>query len=225
MVAGIPVNYDEARVGTYTLPDPLALANGKPVRDAKTWTEKRRPEIVRLFEENEYGRSPGRPAGMTLRGVRQGTPAFDGKAIRKQVTVHFSADKAGPKMDLLLYLPAHAAEASALFAEQRFFRELEYGGRSGRPCRRSVGSGQKEDSRESRQEVWQDRRRPPAWTRGSASGRFITAISIRTFWAAFRTACARCILSRPDGACARRMGRDRRLGLGFEPRHGLSGDR
>ena len=25
-VAGIPVNYDEARVGTYTLPDPLVLA-------------------------------------------------------------------------------------------------------------------------------------------------------------------------------------------------------
>ena len=51
-VAGIPVNYDESKVGSYTLPDPLVLANGKPVRDAKTWTEKRRPEIVRLFEGN-----------------------------------------------------------------------------------------------------------------------------------------------------------------------------
>ena len=48
-VAGIPVNYDEALVGTYKLPDPLVLANGKPVRDAKTWYDKRRPEIVRLF--------------------------------------------------------------------------------------------------------------------------------------------------------------------------------
>ena len=27
-VAGIPVNYDEALVGTYTLPDPLKLAKG-----------------------------------------------------------------------------------------------------------------------------------------------------------------------------------------------------
>ena len=41
------MNYDEAKVGTYTLPDPLVLANGKPVKDAKTWNEKRRPEIVR----------------------------------------------------------------------------------------------------------------------------------------------------------------------------------
>src|ERR1700686_4004503 len=104
-VAGIPVNYDEARVGTYTLPDPLVLANGKPVPDARTWNEKRRPEIVRLFEENQYGRSPGRPAAMSFDVFDKGTPAFEGKAIRRQVTVHFSADQAGPKMDLLIYLP------------------------------------------------------------------------------------------------------------------------
>ena len=107
-VAGIPVNYDESKVGNYTLPDPLTLANGKKVRDAKTWMDKRRPEIVRLFEENEYGRSPGRPKAMTFDVFDKGTPAFDGKAIRRQVTVYFSADKNGPKMDLLLYLPAEA---------------------------------------------------------------------------------------------------------------------
>jgi hypothetical protein len=109
VVAGIPVNYDEARVGTYILPDPLLLANGKPVRDAKTWNETRRAEIVRLFEENQYGRSPGRPADMSFDVFDKGTPALDGKAMRRQVTLYFSADKAGPKMDLLVYIPAHAA--------------------------------------------------------------------------------------------------------------------
>jgi hypothetical protein len=103
------VNYEESLVGSYTLPDPLVLANGKPVRDAKTWMEKRRPEIVRLFEENQYGRSPGRPAGMTFEAFDTGTPAFDGKAIRKQITIYFSGDQAGPKADLLLYLPSHAS--------------------------------------------------------------------------------------------------------------------
>src|SRR5260370_14868170 len=104
LVAGIPVNYDEARVGTYTLPDPLLLANGKPVRDAKTWNKKRRPEIVHLFEENQYGRSPGRPAGMTFDVFEKDAPAFDGKAIRRQVTVYFSSDKAGPKIDMMIYV-------------------------------------------------------------------------------------------------------------------------
>src|SRR5664280_2343636 len=109
VVAGIPVNYDEAKVGTYTLPDPRLLSNGKPVRDAKTWNEQRRAEIVRLFEENQYGRSPGRPAAMSFDVFDKGTPALDGKAIRRQVTIYFSADKAGPKMDLLVYVPANAA--------------------------------------------------------------------------------------------------------------------
>jgi hypothetical protein len=110
-VAGIHVNYDEAKVGTYQLPDPLVLADGKPVRDAKTWTEKRRPEIVRLFEENQYGRSPGRPPGMTFDVFDKGTPAFEGKATRRQVTVHFSPDKKpDKKMDLLVYLPAHSTK-------------------------------------------------------------------------------------------------------------------
>jgi hypothetical protein len=63
---------------------------------------------VRLFEENQYGRSPGRPAAMTFDVFDKGTPAFDGKATRRQVTIYFSADKTGPKMDLLLYVPANA---------------------------------------------------------------------------------------------------------------------
>jgi hypothetical protein len=119
-VAGIPVNYDEARVGSYKLPDPLTLGDGKPVRDAQTWYKKRRPEIVRLFEENQFGRSPGRPAGMSFDLFDKGTPALDGKAIRRQVTIHFSPDKKGPKMDLLLYLPADANKPVPLLLNLSF---------------------------------------------------------------------------------------------------------
>jgi hypothetical protein len=119
-VAGIPVNYTESKVGTYTLPDPLVLANGKPVKDAKTWTEKRRPEIVRLFEDNQYGRSPGRPADMSFDVFDKGTPAYDGKATRRQVTIYFSKDKTGPKMDLLLYLPAAASKPSPVLLNMSF---------------------------------------------------------------------------------------------------------
>jgi hypothetical protein len=109
-VAGIPVNYTEAKVGDYTLPDPLLLANGQKVTEAKTWYEQRRPEIVKLFEENQFGRSPDRPADMSFDVFDPGTPAFDGKALRRQGTVFFSKDKSGPKMDLLIYLPADAKQ-------------------------------------------------------------------------------------------------------------------
>ena len=107
-VAGIPVNYDESKTGTYTLPDPLKLNDGKPVRDAKTWTAKRRPEIVELFETQQYGRAPGRPSDESFDAFDKGTPALDGKAIRKQVTIYLTKDHTGPKINLLVYLPAAA---------------------------------------------------------------------------------------------------------------------
>jgi hypothetical protein len=110
IVAGIPANYDEALAGSYTLPNPLLFPDGKPVRDAKSWYKKRRPEIVRLFEENQYGHSPGRPPGLSFEVFDKRTPAFDGKATRRQVTIYLSSNKSGPKMDLLLYLPAAASK-------------------------------------------------------------------------------------------------------------------
>src|SRR5260370_17702918 len=67
-------NYDEAQVGTYTLPDPLVLANGQRVRDADTWHKKRRPEIVKLFETNMQARSPGRPPPLTFDFSDNATP-------------------------------------------------------------------------------------------------------------------------------------------------------
>ena len=119
-VAGIPVNYDEALIGTYTLPDPLALANGKAVRDANAWSRKRRPEIVRLFEENQFGRSPGRPSDMSFDVFDKGTIALEGKALRREVTIYFSRNKSGPKMDLLIYLPANARKLVPVFLNLGF---------------------------------------------------------------------------------------------------------
>src|SRR5438552_9174312 len=103
-------NYDEDKVGTYTLPDPLTLANGQPVRDADTWMNQRRPEIVKLFEENQFGRCPDAPANMTSDLWDEDRHAMDGKAIRKQITVYFNGLKDGPQMDIGMYLPADAGE-------------------------------------------------------------------------------------------------------------------
>jgi hypothetical protein len=109
VVAGIPVNYSEDSVGVYTLPDPLTLLNGKKVTNSKTWFVKRRPEIVKLYEENQFGRCPGVPKDMKFKVTEINGTAFDGKAIRRQVTVYFTKDTSNYKMDLLIYFPAKAA--------------------------------------------------------------------------------------------------------------------
>lgn len=118
--AGFPINYSEDSVGDYILPDPLTMNNGQKVKDAKTWTQKRRPELVKLFEEIQYGKMPARPADMHFNVFDKGTPAFDGKAIRKQVTVYFTKDTSANKMDILIYLPSDARQAVPLLLNLSF---------------------------------------------------------------------------------------------------------
>src|ERR1700754_2046169 len=98
-VAGIPVNYDEAKVGSYTLPDPLKASDGTRVTDAHAWLGKRRPEIVRLFETQQFGVAPGRPAQLAFDVRERDAPAFGGKARRKQVRITFTADRSGPAIN------------------------------------------------------------------------------------------------------------------------------
>jgi hypothetical protein len=107
-IADIPVNYTEAKVGDYTLPDPLKMADGSSVADAEAWRTRRRPELVTLFEENQFGRAPA-PRDVRFEVVEPATPAFDGKAIRKQVTIHFGEGEHAQSLDLLIYLPPDAA--------------------------------------------------------------------------------------------------------------------
>jgi hypothetical protein len=114
------VNYDESKVGTYTLPDPLVMRSGAPVGDARDWREKRRPEILHLFEEYVYGRSPARPRVMRFKRTERDANALGGKAVRKQVTVYFSRDGRGPAIDLLLYLPKSARGRVPVFLGLNF---------------------------------------------------------------------------------------------------------
>jgi (4-O-methyl)-D-glucuronate---lignin esterase len=59
-------NYDESKANPYpVLPDPLKLANGKPVKSAKDWWKKRRPELVEIYDREIYGRLPPNVPGVT----------------------------------------------------------------------------------------------------------------------------------------------------------------
>jgi hypothetical protein len=113
-------NYEESKAGTYTLPDALTLANGQPVKDAKTWREKRRPEILRLFESQMFGRNPGKPKDLSFELSSMDKAALSGKAVRKQVTVAFERGADAPRMQILLYLPAGARGPVPVFLGLNF---------------------------------------------------------------------------------------------------------
>ena len=113
-------NYEEKKIPPYTLADPLTLASGERVADAKTWTGKRRPELIALFTDQVYGKTPATPAGLRVSEIVTDRKALGGKAIRKQVTIYFTAENSGPQMHLLLYLPASATAPSPVFVGLNF---------------------------------------------------------------------------------------------------------
>jgi hypothetical protein len=102
-------NYDEAKVGAYTLPDPLVLLSGEPVTNAETWFKERRPEIVRLYEMEIYGRVPATAPKVTFDVVATQENALEGTAVRKHIVGRFGAGADAPTLNIVLLLPAHAS--------------------------------------------------------------------------------------------------------------------
>ncbi len=102
------------------LPDVLRMTDGRKATSAKEWTRSRRPELLRLFEREQFGRTVAGKANVSFEkaGIEQG--ALDGKAVRKQITVLWEGRPDGPKADLLLYLPAGAKGPVPVFAGLNF---------------------------------------------------------------------------------------------------------
>ena len=114
-------NYDEAKVPPYTLPDPLVMLDATKVTDARSWKARRRPQILRLFETQVYGKTPAKAAAKRFHVSEVEPNALNGLATRRQVAVRFSADPAGPKMDMLIYLPNKASKPVPVFLGLNFF--------------------------------------------------------------------------------------------------------
>lgn len=112
-----PVNQDESKVPTYTLPPLLKTSSGETVKSARDWERKRRPEILRLFEREVYGQTPGSaiPVSYQVKSVEKA--ALGGKATRKEIRVLFPQDKF---MDLLLYVPNDARGKVPVFLGLNF---------------------------------------------------------------------------------------------------------
>ena len=103
-------NYDESKVPKYTLPDPLVCLDGTKVTDKATWLKKRRPEIVKLFEEHVYGRGPRSPrsTGGRVRILKRSTEKSS--RLIKEILINVTGidGRHNLVMTMLVYLPANA---------------------------------------------------------------------------------------------------------------------
>ncbi|MCH5377157.1 MAG: acetylxylan esterase [Planctomycetes bacterium] len=114
-------NYDEGKVPSYTLPSPLVSEDGQVIDSVKLWWEKRRPEILELFQREVYGRSPAAPDEIKFEVTSIDAEALGGKATRKEVSVYFTDKTDGPKMDLLIYLPNDVPRPVPAFVGLNFY--------------------------------------------------------------------------------------------------------
>ena len=112
-------NYDEAKVPAYLLHDPLIMADGTPVKSVKQWEKERRPEILKLFETHEYGRTPD-PIKPKFEQISENKKALGGKATRREVTVFLTGKEDGPSMDLLIFIPNSAPKPVPAFLGLNF---------------------------------------------------------------------------------------------------------
>lgn len=110
----IKVCYDESQLPAYTLPDPLRMQSGRPVKTRRQWLRRRRPELLRLFEREMFGRAPGRPEALHFETLYRDETALSGQAVRKEVKVHF--DGTGRHyLRLLVYTPRAAQGPVPMF--------------------------------------------------------------------------------------------------------------
>lgn len=101
------VIYDEDRIPSYRLPDPLIGVNGERVETAGQWHTRRRPEILSLFSTMIYGQIPvaQSPIETTYEVVSENDSFMGGLATRKDIRIRFSNDKGEKEMHVLVFVP------------------------------------------------------------------------------------------------------------------------
>ena len=103
-------NYDEAKANPYPLSNPLLSPDGHRVTDAATWWDRRRPEILRAFQTEIYGRVPATPA-VRWEVTGRNPAAYGSRVAIRSVTGHVdnaAYPAAAPAIRLTMFLPAGA---------------------------------------------------------------------------------------------------------------------
>lgn len=108
------VNYYEANVQKFDLPDPLTGTDGKKIDDPVAW-EKRREEILDLFRTNVYGRIPDTKYNQQFRIIKTDNKALEGSATLKQVDIIISSGEKELAIHLNIFVPNNIKDPAPAF--------------------------------------------------------------------------------------------------------------
>jgi len=98
-------NYAEEKIAPYTLPEALVTSSGERVTSAGEWWTKRRPEILKFYETEIYGRVPANAPRTKWEVIETDAKAREGAATRKLVVGRIGEKPDAPKINLTVHLP------------------------------------------------------------------------------------------------------------------------
>jgi hypothetical protein len=114
-------NLDESRVGSYSLPPLLVGRDGAEVKTARQWSARRRPEILKLYQDEVYGHTPeAPPPGLSTTVVERSDGALGGLARRKQIEIRLGTRPDAPVLHVLVYTPMKTRKPVPLFMVLHF---------------------------------------------------------------------------------------------------------
>ena len=90
------------------VPSVLTCMDGTVVRDSRRWFETRRPEILELFRDQEYGRLPDmKDVEIKIRAAdsRQGPNVMEGRAVRRTVEVEAIRGENHFSFNFVVFIP------------------------------------------------------------------------------------------------------------------------
>ena len=108
-------NYDESKVPEYTLPDVLKTTTNTVVSRKMTWKKTRRPEILKLFEDNIYGQMPKSYNNIKYSVINENASAMNGKARLKEIVIEVFNNNKSVKINLVLFVPNNARKPAPAF--------------------------------------------------------------------------------------------------------------
>jgi hypothetical protein len=94
-------NYNEYKANPYLYyPDPLTTFSGEKVKDAAMWRDVRRPELVRVFEDEIYGRVPENVPAIRWEVVKEEKVDMEGIPCIRQDLAGVADNSACPSIEV-----------------------------------------------------------------------------------------------------------------------------
>ena len=108
-------NYDESKVHEFTLPPLLETTQGEMIVNTKQWKDVRRPEILKLFEENVYGQVPKDFDKINFSIINKNEHALNGDATYKEVDIEVYRNNDKINIRLFLFVPNNISKPAPTF--------------------------------------------------------------------------------------------------------------